>query len=276
MLSIIILEDDLNQLYEIEEIVKNRIMINPTPHEYDMRVDLVTPNPDEVVRFVQADQAYCLITDIDLKHKLSGIDVAEIVRNNSRFSEIIFVTAFGQYLPLTISRHVESLDFIFKSDADGPMPQRLRETVDEAYGRYLKFITVPERAVERIVYHPTKGLVKTVDVDQLFYIQAVKGKSRLIQIVGKNLHVETHGELANYDDTSLVKVNRGIVLNPANVVELDVKNPRVYFDKEQIVSCDISIRHLKELRKHLDEDVMKWNTLPTWPKWMSLIVGSLA
>lgn len=257
MLSTIILEDDLHQLHVIEEIVKNRIMINPTPHEYDMRVDLVTANPDEVVQFIQAHQAYCLITDIDLKHKLSGIDVAEIVRNNSRFSEIIFVTAFGQYLPLTITRHVEPLDFIFKSDAEGPMPQRLRETIDEAYGRYLKFIATPEREVERIAYHPTKGLVKTVAVDQLFYIQAVKGKNRLILIVGRNLHVETHGELANYDDTSLLKVNRGLVINPANVVELDTKNRRVYFDQEHIVACDISFRHLKELRKHLDEDVMK-------------------
>lgn len=52
MLSTIILEDDLHQLQVIEEIVKNRIMINPTPHEYDMRVDLVTANPDEVVQFI--------------------------------------------------------------------------------------------------------------------------------------------------------------------------------------------------------------------------------
>ena len=121
----------------------------------------------------------------------------------------------------------------------------------------MKFIATPEREVERIAYHPTKGLVKTVAVDQLFYIQAVKGKSRLILIVGRNLHVETHGELANYDDTSLLKVNRGLVINPANVVELDTKNRRVYFDQDHIVACDISFRHLKELRKHLNEDVMK-------------------
>ena len=79
MLSILILEDNLEQQRKIREIVNNRILINVTPRQYDAEIALATGDPNAVIAYLQAhqDKIYLAFRDFDLKTTRDGIDVAE-------------------------------------------------------------------------------------------------------------------------------------------------------------------------------------------------------
>ena len=109
MLKVIILENDDYQADYIENIVTQRRMINNTLQSYDMKVWLQTNDPQEVIKKVK-NEDYFAILDIELDRDISGIDVAEQIRAKSEFAEIIFVTAYQEYLPYTVSRRIEPFD----------------------------------------------------------------------------------------------------------------------------------------------------------------------
>lgn len=132
MLQVLILEDDQFQREFISELVANRILVNPSPDAYDMQIALATGQASAVLDFLsdhQQDPIF-LIADIELTgQELSGIDVAEKVREACSFATIVFVSSYLEYLPLTIARQVEPLDFVFK----GIEPEQLKDKLRRGY-----------------------------------------------------------------------------------------------------------------------------------------------
>ena len=131
MLKVIILENDDYQADYTERLVSQRKLINATPNSYDIELYLRTNDPQEVIDSIK-DEAYLAILDIELDNQLSGIDVAEQIRKKAEFAEIIFVTAYQEYLPYTVSRRIEPFDYISKGKQIESIADRLRIDIDEA------------------------------------------------------------------------------------------------------------------------------------------------
>ena len=109
MLQVIILEDDQYQRAYFQELVTNRIMINPTPAAYDMKLVLVTSEAQAVIDYVKqhSNDPLLLLADVELDQQpLNGVDVAEQVRSISDFSLIIFISSTHR-TSLTITRRIE-------------------------------------------------------------------------------------------------------------------------------------------------------------------------
>lgn len=251
MLKVIILEDNLTFQRQLQEWVEQRIMINPTATSYaDMQLTLQTADPEIVKAQIQADY-YLAILDIELATSLSGIDIAEIIRQRAKFAAIIFVTAYQEYLPYTVSRRIEPLDYINKDQPTDALVSRLREDLDEAYQRYRVFSQFPQHQVDQFVYEPTHGIKRRVNFADIFYLEAVSGQSRRIRIVGQNVHAEYTGTLTKITDARFLKVSRGVLVNPNNIIEFDQQERQLYFDDDCQIGVDVSYRNLKMLKNWL-------------------------
>lgn len=249
MLKVIILENDDYQADYIEKVVTQRRMINNTPHSYDMSVWLQTKNPQEVIEKVK-DEDYLAILDIELDGSISGIDVAEQIRRKSEFAEIIFVTAYQEYLPYTVSRRIEPFDYVSKGDQIESITERLRKDIDEAYARYQNYVNNNQKHHNKFIYEPIRGVKRQVDFEDLYYIETVKNKNRCLRIIGKNIHIEYRGELGKINDDRLLRVNQSTLVNPLAIQEFNRKSRTAYFDDGNL-KVTISYRKVKELTEFL-------------------------
>lgn len=249
MLKVIIVENNAKYEQYIQSIIKHRIMINPTPNCYDdMVISLQSDNPFEIKKKIK-DENYLAILDIELGKDVNGIDIAEMIRREANFAEIIFITAYNEYLPYTISRRIEPLDYISKSDSITSITERLQKDIDEAYSRYQSFLDVPQKQYETFVYEPLRGVKRQINLEDLFYVESIKYKSRRLRIVGKNLRVEYSGTLNQIKKKQLIRISQSAIINPKNVIEFDKKNRIVFFSKDHSIKCNVSYRKVTELNK---------------------------
>lgn len=251
MLKVIILEDNDYQADYIKNIVSKRQMINITPYTYDMKLLLQTADPQEIIDSLQADD-YLAILDVELaNNKLTGIDVAEKIRQTANFAEIIFVTAYQKYLPFTISRRIEPFDYISKGDDIASITDRLRQDIDEAYSRYQAYLNSNQSQQINFTYEVTRGVKRQIPLSDLYYIESIKNENRRLRIIGRNIRIECHGELRLIDNEHLFRISQSALVNPKTIVEFNKKDRLVYFDQNHEISLPVSYRKVRELNNLL-------------------------
>ncbi|MBU5283951.1 DNA-binding response regulator [Limosilactobacillus reuteri] len=253
MLKVIILENDDYQADYTERLVSQRKLINATPNSYDIELYLRTNDPQEVIDSIK-DEAYLAILDIELENQLSGIDVAEQIRKKAEFAEIIFITAYQEYLPYTVSHRIEPFDYISKGEQIESIADRLRTDIDEAYARYQNYMNSNQKHQEKFTYEPTHGVKRQVDFENLYYIESVKNTNRRLRIVGKDIRIEYRGELGQVNNKHLLKVNQSTLINPKAIREFNRKERVVYFDENQEIKITVSYRKIKSLVNFLEKD----------------------
>lgn len=252
MLHTIILEDEAFHAGFLKQLVVNRIMVNPSPQAYDMKVELVTSQASEVLAYVTAHPTapLLLLTDIELAQQApTGIDVAAQIRQLAQQATIVFISSYPDYLPLTITRQIEPLDFIYKGTTPEELEAKVRQVIDVAYARYLKYQQAAPATI--FTYEPVKGVFRQLDLNQICYIQSVKNAKRLLKIVGPNLQVEYHAELAKVDHAPFVRVARDTVVNPAKIDHFDAHRRLIAFDEAETLTCLCSVRKVTMVRELL-------------------------
>lgn len=249
MLKVIIVENNTDQERYIQSIIEHRIMINSTPNSYDdMKIMMHSDDPSEIKKRISHED-YFAVLDIELGKNTNGIDIAEIIRKRANFAEIIFVTAYKEYLPYTVSRRIEPLDYISKGNDITSIADRLRQDIDEAYSRYQSFLTIPQKQYQKFIYEPVHGIKRQISLEDLYYIESVKYKSRRLRIVGKNLRIEYSGTLNKIKNDQLLRISQSAIVNPKNIIEFDKGNRIIYFSKDHQIKCNVSYRKVKLLNK---------------------------
>ena len=62
----------------------------------------------------------------------NGVDLAEFIKKQDPNAQIIFVTAYDKYAPLTYRRRIGAIDYINKALDQNDMMKRLEETITGA------------------------------------------------------------------------------------------------------------------------------------------------
>lgn len=251
MLNIVILEDNEQERKLFEKIVKNRIMINSTPDEYDAKIVLSTADPQEVINYTNANQQVLLaIIDIDLHTHLDGIDVAEHIKNTSAFSQIIFLTGNPYALQLTIQRRIAPLDYITKGNISCTT-SRLQETIDIAYQRYLLNMKNSSK-INYLNYSRTKGIIERIPLKDVYYISFLPQKYKKLRVICKNKIFDCIGNLKEFTEEypQLFLADRETLINLEAITRFDYQKGIVYFSDE--IYHSVSIRKKRILKKKLN------------------------
>lgn len=91
---------------------------------------LVANSFEEVAGYLVANETTNALyfLDIELNKGIkTGIDLAEFIRSRDPNAQIIFVTAYDKYAPLTYRRQIGAIDYINKELPSAAFMQRLKE-----------------------------------------------------------------------------------------------------------------------------------------------------
>ncbi len=119
MLSFVLCDDNSNVLDRLSKILDS-IFIE---HNLDAEISLISPNPHKILEYIQTNMPNVFILDIDLKSDISGLDLADKIRQLNKTCYIIFTSAHLEYILLAYK--YKTFDFI-------PKPityERIEETI---------------------------------------------------------------------------------------------------------------------------------------------------
>ncbi|MCD2255758.1 DNA-binding response regulator [Lactobacillus sp. CC-MHH1034] len=253
MLEVLILEDNDLQRQMYHQIIQRRIEINDTPKAYDMEIAVCTPEPKDILNYLNEHRNARVFALLDIqidRSNLNGINVAEKIRTQQPFAAIAFITTHDEMLKLTLSRKVEPLDFIYKEAGSENVTQFIREDVDTAYERYQKDTRNSEVMFS---YEVARDRFRELKFSDLYYVESLKDAPRKLLLRGRDVRAEFRGELRQVekDNPNLIRCDRSILINPQNVVIFDFEQRVVYFDEQRKVSCKVSARKAAMLRRYL-------------------------
>ncbi|QTD42964.1 LytTR family DNA-binding domain-containing protein [Sporosarcina sp. Te-1] len=241
-MKVVICEDDQLQR---EQLLKE-IQDYASFHEPSIEVALCTGSPDKVLAYSQLQKADCYLLDIELKHRLDGMDIAMDIRQNDPLASIIFITTHADRLKLTFSYKLAALDFIVK-DTPTRVAIQLREALQAAFATY-KQIGQSEQIP--MIQLEIGERIKNIKVQDIYYIETSSLPHKLT-LYDRTGFYEFYGKLKDFEqlDPALFRCHKSFLINLRHVREVNKKERTVLMANGAI--CDVSFRLVRELQKRL-------------------------
>lgn len=211
----------------IQNMLDNDLIYQKT----ELNIDLVASTFEQVVSYVVANdiQNAIYFLDIELSQNSeakNGVDLAEFIKKQDPNAQIIFVTAYDKYAPLTYRRRIGAIDYINKSLERSEMLRRIEETVIHAINSINRLIQVNR---EELIYKIGRR-VRKVEKSLIYYVEnsVMQHKVNLVTSTGET---EFRSNISKIDAENdfLFKISQSCVVNPNNINSIDFSKKTIIF-----------------------------------------------
>lgn len=241
---IILCEDNLIQLQQLYNIIHNYIIF----HSEFLKVELKTQSPQEVKDFLNkfSPKNGIYFLDIDLKHKIDGIDLADIIRKQDAQAKIIFITTHDELAPLTLKRKVEALGFIAKDQEFDMFRTEVMEILDLAQER----INAVKTDRKMIFTFSVGKQIYNIDMDDVLFVEPSDIPHRLT-LFTKQGRYEFYGRLNDLEEkySNLFRSSRRCLVNLLNTKEIDLPRRLLIFEED--LTRVFSLGKSNEIKKYI-------------------------
>lgn len=247
MLNIIICDDNYAERTNFSKIIENVIMIE----NYNMKVQLETCNPAEVLTYAEFSTTTGLyFLDVDLKSNLSGIELAEKIREYDPRGFIVIVTAHPDTLPFVFKHKIEAIDFIEKSDFFG-IRSRIEACVRYAHEKH---------AARALISHKILSIkiddqIITFEFDEIISIETVKMNHRKLILSTLDKRLMFNGLLKEIErrlDERFVRLSQSYIINKRYIKSFDLVNRSINMSNHLNFSVPLSkTQEIKELMQSI-------------------------
>lgn len=245
---IIVCDDDhdlANQLAtNINSSIQNLSDDNSSYSELKERVTFVANDFAQAVGYIVANDIKngIYFLDIELSQQSeakNGVDLAEFIKKQDENAQIIFVTAYEKYAPLTYRRRIGAIDYISKNLSSDEIIQRLEETLRGAIDNLTNMIKYGNRNFK---YKIGRNVFK-VSENEVIYIENGTMQHK-VHMVTDHGDVEFKGNISQVakDADFLVKVSQSTLINPNNIQAIDTHNKLIIFDENNAITYSRSYR----------------------------------
>ncbi|HJA73191.1 MAG TPA: LytTR family DNA-binding domain-containing protein [Candidatus Limosilactobacillus faecipullorum] len=240
-LPVFICEDESILLKHYTSVIKNWIMIN----NYDMNLVLSASNAQDIIHYLDThlttNSLYFL--DIDLKSSFNGIEIAQKIRQQNKFAQIVFITSHQELAIETLKRQISPLNYIVKDnkteDAQikGILDSLNRTTaIDQTPqpSRHLK-LTIGARTI-------------LVDLTSIYFLETSTTPHKII-LYGKQIMYEFYGKIGQLaaDYPELIRIHKSFLINPKKIKAVDFKQRLIYFPEDY--SCTFPLAKYHQVKK---------------------------
>lgn len=233
MLKFVICDDNKKILNQLSHIVESLFI----KHSFDAEITLATTSGDELLEYINNNEFDVLILDINLHSKLTGLEIAELVRKTNKNCYIIFTTGYLEHV-LTAFKY-KTFDYICK-----PVNiERLEETIirlfEDAVGSKTKYIQLDNK---NTIINQSK-------------IQYIKREGMKLIFHTDNRDYEIYSSFAKIEDElpdNFIRCHKSFIANIDNITKLEPSTNMIYFDNNS--TCDIGPKY-----KSLIMEVIKNN-----------------
>ena len=223
MLNFVICDDNASILNRLEKMLES-IFIN---NNLSGQVGFSTTDPDKLINYIERNSIDVVILDIDLKSKLSGMDIANLIRKRNKKSYIIFTTAHLEYS--MVAYKYKTFDFLAKPITT----ERLKETII----RLFDDISYSENNFIKL--NNKYGYVNSNDI---LFIQK-QGKKAIFKTVQNDYELNSSfSTILNQLPSNFIRCHKSYIVNLNKISHIQSNNI-IYFENNSNIQCQIGPKY---------------------------------
>lgn len=139
MLNFVICDDNVNIMNKLSTMLDNIFFKN----NYDAQVALASADVDKILEHVYLNKTDVVILDINLKTKMTGLELAEAIREKNKNVYIIFTTAHLEFA--MVAYKFKTFDYIAKPITQDRLEETVTRLYNDIYGRPKKFLKIDNK-----------------------------------------------------------------------------------------------------------------------------------
>ncbi len=236
--SILIVEDDLPFAIELDMLVRE------IGYQVKDRVD----NSAEALEIILTDPPDLVLMDIQIKGRLTGIEVAEKVKDNN--IPILFISGIAEKATYDRARATNFIGYLVKPVSKFSIRTAIELAIKNISGRnHVIGSKVEAYSNNDFLYFKKKGVFYKITITDILFIEA-DGDQTITHTKDSKfysfLSLRALDELLNAK--GFLKVHRSYLANITKATSVDVDNQQIHFNG---VKVPFSRRMKKELLQHL-------------------------
>ncbi|MBO5348661.1 MAG: response regulator transcription factor [Clostridia bacterium] len=235
MLNFVLCDDNINALNRFSKML-NLVFVN---NDLDGHISLATPNANEVLSFIQNNNVDVVILDIDLQTSMSGIDLAQQIRNVNKKIYIIFATAHLEYLILAYK--CKTFDYLTKPISLNNLESTILRLFNDVYS------DTPNSSFIKINNRNT-----IINANSVCYIE--KDNTKLI-FKSDNADYSVYSSFNKIQPTlpsNFIRCHKSYIVNIHNIESIN--ETTIHFDKTNKLKCYIGQTYRKKFLEVFNND----------------------
>lgn len=248
MKKIYVCEDNKEQREYMARIIQELILVEAFP----MVFGTAAADPEELLEQIKLEREEGIFfLDIDLQHKMNGMELAQKIREYQPRCWIIFVTTHSEMSYLTFQYKVEALDYIVKDERDA-LKTRIHQCLLHVLQREKEG---EERKSKKKFLVQAGGRIVSLLYDEILYFENSQTKNKMYVYTMKKC-MEFQGNMKKIEeevDERFYRCHRSFLVNLHCIERIDSKENIVYLSGG--VECPVSFRLKKGLLEKLQNNI---------------------
>lgn len=233
MLDFVICDDNSNALNRLEKLLESAFIARGL----EAQIVLSTTEPGDLVNYIKHHSVNVVILDIDLKAKVTGLDLANLIRKQDKNVYIIFTTGHLEYG--LIAYKYKTFDYLSKPVTIERLLDTIDRLVDDMFGDDTQFVRLDNN----------KTIIKQ---DGIQYIQK------------DGMKVIFHTDTRDYESYSsfkkilpqlphqFVQCHKSYIVNTKKITDIDITNNSIFLNNNQDLKCYIGPKYKSQLMEVLN------------------------
>lgn len=231
MLNFVICDDNQNMLNKLNKMFDTLFISN----NIEGNIVFQSTNPTDILDFAKSNTVNVFVLDIQLKSNMSGLELAEKIREFNKDSYIIFTTGHLEYSLLAYK--LKTFDYIPKPITLERLEETVLRLVDDINGTPKKYIKIDNKNT-------------LVDENEILYIKR-DGMKLIYHTTDKDY--DTYSSFAKMEEflpKNFIRCHKSFVVNLNKIIHVEPVSSTIYFNDNS--SCEIGPKYKREILEVLN------------------------
>lgn len=210
MLDFLLCDDNQNILNKLKKMLESILIKNNLSGE----IAFSSTNPNEIINYIENNAFDVIILDIDLKSKISGLSLANFIREKNKNSYIIFTTAHLEYS--MVAYKYKTFDFLAKPVTIERLEETILRLYDDVFSESNVFFKLNNH-----------NFIKN---DDILFIQK-EGKKAIIKTSVKDFEMNSSfANILNQLPNNFVRCHKSYIVNMNKISCIQSNNTIIFKD----------------------------------------------
>lgn len=231
MLNFVICDDNQTMLNKLNKMFETIFISN----NIDANISFVSTNPVEILDFANSHSVDVFILDIQLKSRMSGLELAEKIREFNKDAYVIFTTGHLEYS--LVAYKLKTFDYLAKPITLERLEETILRLVDDVNGQPKKYIKIDSKNT-------------LVDENEILYIKR-EGMKLIYHTSSKDY--ETYSSFVKIQDLlpkNFVRCHKSFIANVNKIIHVEPVSNTIYFNGNS--SCEIGPKYKRTILEVLN------------------------
>lgn len=245
MIDFVMCDDNFNVLKKLEKMLESVFITK----NIDAQIAFSTTEPGDLINYIRNHSVNVVILDIDLKSKVSGLDLANLIRKRDKNVYIIFTTGHLEYGLMAYK--YKTFDYLSKPLTIERLEDTIERLVEDMSGNETKFVRLDN----------DKTIIKQ---DSIQYIQK------------DGMKVIFHTDTRDYETYSsfkkilpqlpeqFVQCHKSYIVNTKKVTDIDISSNSILLENNQSIKCYIGPKYKNKFMEVLNYENISNNLDSTY------------